>query len=409
MRKKISCFLLMLCCVSAYGQYHEVLTERIQSLHVATSDNYLGMPIIELGSGESVEIRFDVMTHDYCRFSYTLQHCEADWTVSEGLFESDYLEGFTSGMLIEDSEKSLNTATLYSHYVLRIPNTECRIKMSGNYLLTVYDDDADGTEVMKVCFMVVESKMSVGMNVTTLTDIENNGRYQQADVTLGYNGVVVTAPEQQLKVFVMQNRRWSTARCLPRPQAFLPSGMKWYHCKDLIFPATNEYRKFEFLDLRRSTMGVESTDFDGSNYIVNLYPDAPRRNYVYDEDADGAFVVRNFDDRNNDTESEYFLCNFTYLLPEPLEGEVFLNGQWTCDRLEDKYRMTYDIEGRCYRATMMMKMGYYNYQYLLRRPDGTVEYLPTEGNFSQTANHYSCLVYYRPQGGRTDLLYGVIE
>ena len=251
--------------------------------------------------------------------------------------------------------------------------------------------------------------MSVSLNVTTRTDKDINGRYQQCEVKVGYSGLNVMMPEQQVKVYVLQNYRWSTARQLPRPMAFTSQGMEWYHCPNLLFPATNEYRKFEFLDLRRNTMGIEDTDYQGGKYIVNLYRDYPRPNYVYDEDANGGFVIRNFYDRNNDTESEYFLCNFSYHAPLPFDGEVYLNGIWTNDQLFPAYRMTYSPEEKCYRATVMLKMGYYSYQYLLKKPNGEVIYLPTEGNFFQTENHYSCLVYYRPQGGRTDLLYAVIK
>ena len=156
-------------------------------------------------------------------------------------------------------------------------------------------------------------------------------------------------------------------------------------------------------------MGIEDTDYKSGKYIVNLYRDYPRPNYIYDEDTNGAFVIRNFYDRNNDTESEYFLCNFSYHAPLPFDGDVFLNGIWTNDQLSPEYRMTYSPEEKCYRATVMLKMGYYSYQYLLKKPDGELIYIPSEGNFFQTENHYSCLVYFRPQGGRTDLLYAVIK
>ena len=56
-----------------------------------------------------------------------------------------------------------------------------------------------------------------------------------------------------------------------------------------------------------------------------------------------------------------------------------------------------------------MKMGYYSYQYVLRKSDGTTEYLPSDGNYYETRNEYTCLLYYRQIGGRTDLLYGVGE
>ena len=51
-------------------------------------------------------------------------------------------------------------------------------------------------------------------------------------------------------------------------------------------------------------------------------------------------------------------------------------------------------------------MGYYNYQLLMLDADGTTHHLPEEGNFFQTENRYSALVYYRGISERTWRLVG---
>ncbi|MCM1079196.1 MAG: DUF5103 domain-containing protein [Bacteroidales bacterium] len=406
----IKAALACLLCTSAlpaWAQRHEILSPEIRSLQVVADRNWLGMPVITLGRDETVNISFDDMTHDYHRYTYAVEHCEADWTVSGGLFETDYIDGFYNGLTIDDYEESLNMATLYTHYRLRIPNDLCRLKLSGNYRLTVIDDDSR-EPVAKCCFMVLDRKFGVGVEMTTNTDIDVNKSHQQVNVRLQYNGVSVTDPESQVKGYVLQNNRWTTARKLPRAQFRTTEGMAWQHCRELIFPATNEYRKFEYLDLHRNSMGVDHTGFDGSNYHVWLHTDEPRPNYVHDEDANGAFYIRNTDNENNDTESEYFICHFTYKAPAPFNGEVYLNGQWTNDRTLPVYRMEYDGGQGLYHCAVRLKMGYYSYQYLLQNAGGTTV-LPSEGNYWQTENRYACLFYYRPQGGRTDLLYGFGE
>lgn len=392
----------------AYAQRHEILSPGIRSLQVVAGQDWLGLPVVGLGGEDVVTISFDDMTHDYHRYTYTIEHCEADWSVSNELFETDYIDGFYNGLTIDDYQESLNMAALYTHYRLRIPNSQCRLKLSGNYRITIIDDDSK-EPVAQCFFMVLDRRFGVGLEVTTNTDIDINGAHQQVNVKLQYNGVNVTNPEQQLKGFILQNNRWATAKRLPRAQFYNTEGMAWQHCRDLIFPATNEFRKFEFLDLHRNSMGVDHTDFDGKDYHVWLYTDAPRPNYIYDEDANGAFYIRNTDNYNNDTESEYFICHFTYKVPSPFKGEVYLNGQWTNDRLLPQYRMEYDHEARMYHCAVPLKMGYYSYQYVLELPDGKTTVLPSEGNYFQTENRYGCLFYYRPAGGRTDLLYGFGE
>ncbi|MDE6151728.1 MAG: DUF5103 domain-containing protein, partial [Prevotella sp.] len=231
-----------------HAQRHEILSPEIRSLQVVAGQDWLGMPIITIGSAEAVNIAFDDMSHSYHRYTYTIEHCEADWSVSPGLFETDYIDGFYNGLTIDDYEESLNTAELYTHYRIRIPNSQCRLKLSGNYRLTVIDD-YDGRPVAICCFMVLDRKFGVGLEMTTNTDVGFNKSHQQVNVKLQYNGVSVVDPEQQVKGVVLQNNRWTTARRMPRAQFRNTEGMAWQHCRDLIFPATTEYRKFEFLDL----------------------------------------------------------------------------------------------------------------------------------------------------------------
>lgn len=390
------------------AQRHEILSPEIKSLEIVADQNWLGLPIISLRRDERINIEFDDLTHDYHRYTYKLEHCEADWTPSKGLFETDFIDGFYNGLTIDDYQESINMATLYTHYRLQLPNEQCRLKLSGNYRITITDDNS-GKDIAKCCFMVIEPKFSVGIDMTTATDIDFNNAHQQLTVRLSYNNVRIQNPDNQIKTIALQNNRWTSARWLPRPTFRSADGMEWKHSKDLIFTAGNEYRKFEFLDLHRTSMGVDHTDFDGENYHVWLFTDKPRPNYVYDEDANGAFYIRNTDNINNDTESEYFICHFTYDSPRPFKGDVYLNGQWTNDRLLNEYLMEYDPEHKQYHCAVKLKMGYYSYQYLLRQNNGETITLPTEGNYHQTENRYSCLVYFRPTGGRADLLYGFGE
>ena len=186
-RLLLACLCLLL---SAAGraQRHEILNSRISTLQVVSGNDWLSPPVTTLG-GAPIHISFDDQTHDYHRYTYRIEHCEADWSVSEDLFTSDYLDGFIEGNLIEDTEESLNTNVLYTHYHLTIPNAHCRLKMSGNYRLTVLDDNNDEEPMLTACFMVVDPKVGVSLNVTTNTDIDINHSHQQVNMQVSYSGV----------------------------------------------------------------------------------------------------------------------------------------------------------------------------------------------------------------------------
>ena len=60
----------------------------------------MDMPIIRLGGPEVINIDFDELSHTYHRYRYELIHLEADFTESDGLFPSDYMQGTINSILI---------------------------------------------------------------------------------------------------------------------------------------------------------------------------------------------------------------------------------------------------------------------------------------------------------------------
>lgn len=402
-RSIITVLLSVLMGLMVNAQRNEILSERIASLQVVAGDEWLAMPIITLGQETPVYISFDDLTHEYRRYSYSIEHCEADWTTSKELFDSDYCIGFTSGNTIEDFKQSLNTNQLYTHYTLQIPNNRCQLTMSGNYRVTVYDEYDDDKPVLTACFMIVEPAMGLALNMTTNTDIDINNRYQQVEMKLNYGNLTVTDPTAQIKTVVLQNGRWDNAVVNPRPQYVMGNGLEWSHNKELIFNGGNEYRKFEMLDVNHTTMGLESVDWDGEKYNAWIWTDEPRYSYTYDESANGAFYIRNSDNIGNDTQSDYLMAHFRLKSPR-LSGNIYLNGTWTNHRFLPQYQMVWDEEQQEYTAALWLKQGYYSYQYLFERQDGTRVPVPSEGNFFQTQNDYQALVYYRGIGERTDRL-----
>ncbi len=406
MRRIFLTILTIFCTLAMTAQRHEIMSDHIATLQVVADNDWLTMPVIRLNSGQRIHIEFDDLTHQYNRYAYKVIHCEADWTESEELFESDYIEGFADGNTIDEMEESLNTNQLYTHYSLTLPNEHCRLKMSGNYKVEVYDDNDDSEPMLTACFMVVEPVMTVRMEVTPNTDIDVNKSHQQVSMEVGYNGLQVLQPERQIHTVVLQNGRWDNARLNAKPQYTMADGLRWDHNRDLIFDAGNEYRKFEVLDTDHPTLGIDRIKWDGKQFHAFVFADEPRPNYLYDEDANGAFYIRNSDNIENNRISDYVQVHFQLMCPQPVSGDVYVNGVWTNDRFLEQYRMEYDYGSSSYQLTLPLKMGYYSYQYVMLDADGFAQVMPTEGSFFQTENEYYALVYYRQQGGRTDRLVG---
>lgn len=397
--------LVFICNLNICAQRNEILDKNIASLQVVANNDWLSLPIITLNSNDFVNISFDDLTHEYHRYCYKIEHCEADWQISSSLFESDYIDGFALGNTIDDVQESTNTVQLYTHYSITFPNDKCRPKLSGNYRVTIYEENDEKHVICRAYFMIVEPSMGVHLNVTTNTDIDINGKYQQIEMAVDYGNNIVSNPQTQIKTVVMQNSRWDNAVINARPQYIKANGLQWIHCKDFIFDGGNEYRKFETLDVTHTTMGLESINWDGHNYHAWIWTDEPRPSYIYDKDANGAFLIRNSDNIDNDVNSDYIITHFRLKSPQTADP-IYINGFFTKDRFLPQYEMKWNEKNQQYEGELLLKQGYYSYQYLMMKPEGKLKPVPSEGNFYQTENTYQALIYFKSNSDRTDRLVG---
>lgn len=373
---------------------HTIYDPQIKSLQVVVNKDWLSPPIMRLRSNDVLNISFDELSHEYHRYTYRVEHCEADWTPSTSLFESDWLEGF-NGNPIDDYDLSMNTTVAYTHYKFQIPNDRIRLRLSGNYRIHIYENDGDAREVMTIDFCIAEQSMPLAMSVTTNTDIDTNVSHQQVSLTLNYGVERVTDPANQLRVVVMQNGREDNWKVNPKPTILTGSGAEWLHSRELIFDAGNEYRKYEVLDVSHPTMGIDHIHWNSEEYEVYPFVDEPRPNYLYDEDANGSFFIRNSDNWQIDTTCEYVWVMYRMKCPPLPDGQMVIDGWWTTDANPKTYEMVYDKNAGMYTARILQKQGYYSYHYLWQLPDGRKQFAPSEGSFYQTENRYQVLVYYR--------------
>jgi hypothetical protein len=397
MKKEILFGLLLLATTLQAG--NKIYSPMVKTLTTIVNNDWQNRPVMELGSRDVLHIGFDELSHDSHRYICHLTRCEADWSETTDVFESDWLQGFNDFPL-DDYQNSLNTTVDYTHYEFTIPNSQCMIRMSGNYRLSIFDEDNGHEKILDAEFYVVEPVVNIGLNLTTNTDIDVNKSHQQVSINLEYKDLNVIRPEDEIYTVVMQNWNEQTARLNPAPQYTYHQGLRWEHQRELIFDAGNEYHKFEVLDVSHPTMGIDRIGWDGKRYQAFPFTTTVRRNYLTDESANGAFYIRN----SNRSEIAY-TCDYVwvnYTLEAPYSGEIFLQGQWTNNADATAYQMQYDANSQCYIAQVMQKQGYYSYQYVDK--DGRTA--PTEGNFFQTRNKYQVLVYYKGLGDRTWRLVG---
>ena len=379
----------------------------VRTLFVRNVDNFYGLPVIRMGTNDMISIKFDIISEDAEYLRYKLIHCNSDWQPSR-LLESEYIEGFNEG-IIDDYAFSSNTFVHYVNYNIEIPNPGMQILASGNYLLQVYPESDPDEILLQARFSVSENTVSVLGKVTSRTDKGFNTSYQQMSLALGLDQNAVINPYQDLIIKITQNNRPETTQTITHPMRVEGKTVVYEHDPAMIFNASDEYRRFEIVRADYAGMHVDSVRFGGSNWHAWLAVDKPRndRQYNYDSTQHGRFMIDEYNADDPDLGADYITVHFTLDSPYAAGAEVYVDGDFTNHRFDEKNRMTYDHNRGVYTLDMPLKQGSYNYQYVVM-PNGTGKADPgiIEGDKYETNNEYSVQVYLRQPGFRGDRLVG---
>lgn len=369
--------------------------------------NETGFPAIRLRSNDRLMIRFDDMDEGVKNYQYTFVHCNADWTPSR-LSKNEYLSGMTDNF-IQNYEFSFNTFFPYTHFYLSFPNQNVGFKISGNYLLIIYEDNINKPVITRR-FIVYEEITNAGIEVRRPTVVQLNNTHQEVDVFLSHPGYVIPDPYQDLHLTILQNQRWDNAITHLKP-VFVQAGRVIYNFDngENTFPGGNEFRVFDMKNLQVLGIGMMKTELNENNWNVYLFRESPRNRdrYVFWQDINGQMVIRRQNSNNSHIEADYAWVDFQLLVQEPFaEGNVYVWGQLSDWQLLPDFVMNYDYDARAYKAKIFLKQGYYNYLYALQNFSGIADPGPIEGNFWETENEYTVIFYHREIGIRYDRIIG---
>ena len=397
--------IMLLVAATSVAQSAITYTPDINSPSVVLNDDWEAPAVMLLGSDDILNFSFDEMSHTYKRYICKVTHHNADYLESE-LAEIDYLEGF-NGFPIENWENSVNTTCLYTHYQFTIPNENISLKVSGNYRVEVFDDESPEEAVASFDFSVVEPLVGVRAWVSGDTDRSLNSNEQQLSFVVDYSEFAVGSPASEIIPVVMQNRRRESAVASISPTYVTGNELQYVHNEKLIFPAGNEFRRFELTDLHVPGMGVEEIIYESPFYHALLYIDKPRFSHSNYRDENGKYFINTLEGRGSLAEADYAYVHFALDVPQRAGGNYYLMGDF-CGILSPDDAMEYDSEGGYYFISRLLKLGLYNYRYVWVADGSAIPSgVEAEGDFYDTENEYLIYIYYRAFGSRYDRLVGV--
>ena len=410
--RKLSVFILSIYCFAATSQTinrTQILNENIKTLQIKVNENPISLPIITLNGDETLQISFDEMSHEAHSFFYNVKHCNADWTLSK-LSSTEYIDGFTNAR-IDTYSLSVNTTFLYTHYLFQLPNQEMKFKISGNYVVNIYEDNEQDNPIAQICFSVVEPKVEIDATIRGNTDTELSGSLQQLDFNVVLRDYQVNDAQSEIKVLVRQNNRTDNQVTDINPTYLSQEKLSYTNNKKLIFEGGNEYHRFDISSIYNFDQGVRAVDFVRPAYHAYLKEDhiADKDPYQANPDVNGKFVINLQNASDDYTEADYMYVHFCLPVEIPfMDGKIYVGGEWNYNLTDKTALMRYEPEHQMYYNTVLLKQGGYNYQYWYVPSGNTQANVKTvDGSFWQTNNEYSIYVYHRPWGGRYDRLVGM--
>ncbi|WP_367755150.1 DUF5103 domain-containing protein [Flavobacterium sp. WC2430] len=368
-------------------------------------NNQNTIPVFQLGSG--FQLQFDDLYGNEADYYYEIIHCDYNWTPSE-IPKSDYLLGFDN-QRIQDYSNSFNTLQIYSHYNLSIPNQYTQqLRLSGNYILKVLNENKEVVFSRK--FILYEDLVTVPIQIKRARTVANLEYKHNVEFSIKSTTINFQNPLKNIKVILFQNDKLNNPIKNIVPQYTIGNDLIYKYDTETQFWAGNEFLYFENKDIKVANNNVARVDSSTDIYGAYLYTNNARTNFPYSlrEDIDGRFLVRNINAENNEIEADYAWVYFSLSAPTfRMNKDIYINGMFNNYSLTPEYKMDYNAKKGIYEKALLIKQGFTNYEYVVSDTKGNIDYENAiDGNFYQTENNYSVLVYYRENTDRYDKVIG---
>jgi hypothetical protein len=370
--------------------YDTVWHANIRSVTLAREGWPLSLPILSQQEDQQLLLNFDELTLHRKEYSWELLHCDQNWQPDD-LVLQEFIGGFPD-FEISDAKPSFNTTTPYWSYQLMVPGPGINWQCSGNYIIRVFLSGFPDSTVLTRRFMVSEGKAGISVKQLPLVGEEALSS-QQLEVLADIREADITG-EEAVSMVLLQNYRWKFKRQI----TMYTKGIGFLTSQPgalMTFEGGNEFLNIDLKNLKYISQEISNIDFKYPYYRVTARPDPydPYKGYLFSNDLDGKYLIQCDGTTSSRTDADYAEVHFSLSVSFPFDGDVFISGDFSLRSFDSTCRMTYDtLEGK-YEISLLLKQGYYTYEYILSEKPGKWSYSQAGGSYAETQNEYLILLY----------------
>lgn len=403
-------FLLVTHAVNAQA-IEKVYKDNIATTQLYAYGNQQGLPVLTLGGNERIELHFDDLDANLKSYYYTYVWCDYNWNPVQ-LSPFDYIKGFTNNRISTYRYSSV-ALTRYTHYQAILPEQNAVPIKSGNYLLKVYLNGDTSKLVFTKRMLVVEKAAGIAAQVIQPFTPDLFKTHQKIKFNVNLIDVNSFSAAQQVKAVILQNNRWDNAQKDIAPTFVRGGSLEFNSENTAIFPAGKEWRWLDLRSLRLLSDRVRDGEFLKDSTILFLKTDVDRRpeRYIYFPDYNGMYQITTYETINPLWQGDYAEVKFSLAMPNGVmpDNDIYLTGAFTGFQKTDKWKMKFNEETGLYETAAFLKQGYYNYSYTAVNKSDYKKEITLEGNYWETENSYTVLLYYKAFADRNDRLIGISQ
>lgn len=360
----------------------------VQSIQLYPQGRETAPPIIKLNGAQPLVLEFDYLDAGIQQFKLTVSHRTKDWEESP-IGPTIYLDSFFE-TFFGDGRKSFVQQPTYHHYSYTFPNKQLNITKSGNYLLSIFDNDTN-TLLFKIPFFISEEAGTLETRIEQLFAQRNDARIlAQPFSKYRYPGFV-QQPQFDLSFIYVQNQFWGRSRETDLFDTATPGVVNFHLGRDKSFIADYEFNLLDILSFRADGRQIIGFQPGKEPPVVTLRRDIQRFDAVPDR-YPGPALGLPIDDR----QAKYGNIQFSLETVAEIatDARIYLIGDFNHWMVNPQNRMRYDSTSAVWQGQALVKQGVYGYKYILIE-ENSIDDLLLDQVLTESQQEYITFVYFR--------------